>query len=106
MAGGEQPKYRLSTLASSDLRAIWDYSAETWSIDQALKQSLDFARLFDLIAVMPGMGRERTEFTPPVRIHATGKHIIIYTVSDGAVVIVRVFHARQNWGEILGLLDP
>jgi toxin ParE1/3/4 len=55
-------------------------------------------RTFDLLAENPRLARERTELSPPVRVHPCGAHVVIYTVEDdGTVLIVRVRHGREDW---------
>ena len=52
----------------------------------------------ELLARFPNMAGERTELTPPMRVHAYGAHIVIYQIeADGSVRIVRVRHAREDW---------
>lgn len=52
---------------------------------------------FDLIARNPGMGRERTELNPPIRVHPFRSHIILYNIEDEDILIVRVRHAHEDW---------
>jgi len=55
---------------------------------------------------MPLIARERTEFSPPLRIHVHGTHLVVY-VSDGkAVDILRVLGGRQDWVSILNAAEP
>lgn len=42
------------------------------------------------------MARERAEFTPPVRIHPSGAHLVIYRLEHGRPEILRILHARQD----------
>lgn len=42
------------------------------------------------------MARERAEFSPPVRIHPSGVHLVIYRLEGQGVEIIRVVHAHQN----------
>jgi toxin ParE1/3/4 len=44
------------------------------------------AQLFETIATMPTLARERAEFTPPVRVHRHEAHVIVYTVAADHVV--------------------
>jgi toxin ParE1/3/4 len=105
MSSAEPPGYRLSPRALDDLEEIWRYSAETWSIDQADRYVDDLARLFGLIATLPSLGQERRDINPPVRIHAHGRHVIVY-VEDGAdVTILRLLGTRQDWLAIIQAAD-
>lgn len=38
------------------------------------------------------MQAERGDFQPPVRIQHYGKHLIVYVIYDGGILIVRVLH--------------
>jgi toxin ParE1/3/4 len=98
-------RYALSVRAVDDLEDIWRYSAETWSVEQADTYIDELTRTFDLIASMPGIGRERREFSPVVRIHAHAAHLIIYTLREKDVLVLRVLGGRQNWQSILARLD-
>ncbi|AXS40001.1 type II toxin-antitoxin system RelE/ParE family toxin [Breoghania sp. L-A4] len=87
--------------ALGDLDDIWRYTAETWSLDQADTYIDELARSFETLAATPEMARERTEFDPPVRIHSHKSHMIIYTVDDDHVMVLRVLGGQQNWQAIL-----
>lgn len=54
--------------------------------------------LFDLLAKFPEMACEREEFTPPVRIHPSGSHLVIYRREGQGVEIMRILHAHQSDG--------
>lgn len=97
--------YGLTPLAEADLEEIWRYTAETWSVQQADKYILTLSQIFGLIGMMPMMGREHTEFSPPVRIHVHERHIIVYSPA-APVEIVRVLGARQDWLTILNDAEP
>ena len=98
-------RYELTPQALSDLDDIWRYTAETWSVDQADTYIDGLAKVFELLVSMPEMGPERHEFTPPVRIHAHGQHLVIYIVRGAVVLIVRVLGGGQNWRAVLEDLD-
>ena len=97
--------YRLTPKAILDLEDIWRYTAENWSIDQVDRYVGSLTGAFDTIAAMPEIARERLEFTPAVRIHVIGRHLIIYQLVTDHVVIIRILGASQDWTAILALLD-
>lgn len=93
--------YKLPPKAVADLDIIWRYSAGNWSVDQADLYVDDLTRIFELLVSMPTMARERHEFSPPVRIHTHSEHLIIYTMQEATVLIIRVLGGGQNWKAIL-----
>jgi len=82
--------------AETDLSDIWHQGADMWGIEQADHYADGLFALFDLLADFPEMARERGEFTPPVRIHPSGVHLVIYRTDGQGVEIVRILHAQQN----------
>jgi toxin ParE1/3/4 len=96
---------RLTPQALTDLEGIWRYSAETWSVAQADHYTDELARVFDTIAALPTLARERLEFNPPVRIHTHERHLIVYVLADDHVAVLRVLGSRQDWVSILTAAD-
>ncbi len=82
--------------AETDLSDIWIYGSDTWGIDQADRYTDGLFALFDLLAEFPEMARERTEFSPPVRIHSSGKHLVVYQVAGQRVEIIRILHSPAS----------
>lgn len=97
--------YRLSPAARLDLEAIWLYGAQTWSMDQADRYSQTLEETFERLLANPKIARERRDFDPPVRIHPTGSHLIIYRIEEDHLAILRVLGGQQNWAAILHDLD-
>ncbi len=97
--------YRLSWRARNDLDAIWLFSAKAWPVEQADHYIDDLSRVFDIVADMPSLARERAEFSPPVRIHAHRKHLIIYTIATDHVAILRLLGDQQDWVSIFKAAD-
>lgn len=43
------------------------------------------------------------EITPPVRVHPTGPHLVIYIIKPSVdVLIIAVPNAREDWQDTLG----
>jgi toxin ParE1/3/4 len=105
MAPGEITGYRLTPKAEDDLAAIWRLSAETWSAAQADTYLDTLVATIETIVAMPTLARERPEFDPPVRIHPTAEHVIIYLIDGDIVVVIRILGGRQNWRAILETID-
>ena len=97
--------YWLTPAAQYDLEDIWLYTAQQWSIEQADRYTDILEDTFDRLLFMPEMARERPEFDPPVRIHPSAEHLIIYHIESDHLVIMRVLGASQDWPIILRAVD-
>ena len=97
---------RLTPRAEADLEEVWLYGASEWSADQADRYVDGLVSVLNLLCDMPGIARERTEFYPPVRIHPSGSHLVIYRLDDGGFLdVVRILGGRQDWHRLLEGLD-
>lgn len=105
MPPGRQRHLALKPKAISDLEGIWLYSAQTWSADQADRYIDGLARAFDMLTALPEIGRERAEFNPPVRLYVHGTHLIVYTIDQDSITVLRVLGHRQDWQSILSMID-
>ena len=98
-------KYQLTPAAQGDLEEIWLYTAHTWSPQQAERYTDALEETFKRLLAMPEMARERLEFTPPVRIHPSGEHLVIYRIETDHLEILRILGGRQDWLAILQAVD-
>ena len=92
----ESSGWTLRPAAKADLSEIWLHGADKWGVEQAERYSDSLLAVFDLLADFPELARERGEFTPPVRIHPSGSHLVIYRSERQGIEIIRVLHAHQN----------
>ena len=88
---------RLTPAALTDLDTIWEQTVARWSVEQAEAYILQLNESFRLLGDFPEMVRERAEISPPIRLYPSGRHLILYRLEAGALVILRVVHQRQNW---------
>lgn len=105
MPASSPSAYRLTPAAQHDLEDIWLYTAQTWSMTQADRYTDIIEDTFDRLLFMPEMSRERPEFDPPVRIHPSAEHLIIYRVERDQLIILRVLGAGQDWQTVLRAAD-
>lgn len=91
--------------AEADLAGIWRYTAETWSPVQADRYTDALFETAERLCAMPELARLRPGFTPPVRIHPTGPHLILYREAGEDLVVIRILGARQDWRRIYEALD-
>ncbi|MDZ7908915.1 MAG: type II toxin-antitoxin system RelE/ParE family toxin [Gemmobacter sp.] len=82
--------------AQADLADIWHHGAASWGEEQADRYADGLFAVFDLLAGFPEMARARPEFTPMVRIHPSGAHLVIYREAEQGIEIIRILHSHQN----------
>ncbi|WP_425073714.1 type II toxin-antitoxin system RelE/ParE family toxin [Sagittula sp. S175] len=100
----ELSEVRLTPAALGDLEDIWRYTADLWSEHQAERYVDGLATTFETLRAMPEIARERPEFRPPVRVHPSGEHVVVYHVKGDALEVIRVLGGRQNWRAVLARL--
>jgi toxin ParE1/3/4 len=88
---------RLTNAAEADITAIFLRGASEFGLAQAEKYHSGLERKFELLAANPRAARERDEFSPPVRLHPFGVHVVVYRIVGEGILIVRVLHGRQDW---------
>jgi len=93
--------YKTTRRADHDIIDIYARGATDFGVDQAERYHAGLIALFDLLARNPDMARERTEFTPPVRLHPYHAHMVVYVHDGDGILIVRVLHGRQDWERYL-----
>ena len=89
--------YRLSGQADHDVERIVTYGAREFGAPQAKKYHKGLTRAFEFLSAYPRVERERKEFSPPVRIHTFGSHVVIYVIEGSDIFIVRVLGGAQDW---------
>ena len=88
--------YRLTPAARNDLADIWLYTAQQWEVTQADRYTDILEDTLERLLFMPEMARERPEFDPPVRIHPSAEHLIIYRIDNDHLAVLRVLGAGQD----------
>ncbi|NOY72168.1 MAG: type II toxin-antitoxin system RelE/ParE family toxin [Gammaproteobacteria bacterium] len=83
-------------LAEDDLINIWIYGYEQWGITQADHYIEGLGSRLTSLAQSPETCRERKEFSPPVRICPYVSHVIVYTIEDDSILVIRVLHKSMD----------
>jgi toxin ParE1/3/4 len=92
--------FHLSQAAEEDIIGIAEQGIRLFGPIQARRYHDELFAIFDMIAAYPRIARERMELSPPMRIYPFKAHLVIYRVEDGGnVLIARVRHAHEDWGE-------
>jgi toxin ParE1/3/4 len=56
----------------------------------------ELEEVFRILGETPLICRERLEFSPPVRIHPHGRHLIVDVIDTDRILIVRVLHHSMD----------
>jgi toxin ParE1/3/4 len=90
-------KFYLTNKAVDDLDDIWNFTLETWSVNQA---EIYYALLIDScqeLANKPSQGRSYEEVERNVLGFKTGQHVIFYrTITEKEIEIVRILHSMMD----------
>ena len=88
-------RYRLSPLAQSDLEDIWDYTGETWSVDQAARYHDGLIEAVEDLAAARKTGREAG-----IRLgyckFSIGRHVIFYREHADFIDVIRILHQKMD----------
>lgn len=83
--------------AIDDLNAIWDYTFEQWSENQADKYYATLKFACEKIGENPNIGKEYTEIRKNLLGLKSGKHIIFYhLISEDEIEVIRILHERMD----------
>jgi toxin ParE1/3/4 len=86
----------LSPAAIADLDAIWDYTADQWSIAQADRYVGQIRR--EIVALVDGSvsGRSIDAVRKGYFKRSAGSHFIVYRTVDDVVDVMRILHNRMD----------
>jgi toxin ParE1/3/4 len=92
---------RKSTLAELDLISIWEYSLEQWDATQADKYLDELDKGIGALADNPELGADRGSVRAGYRALLINSHAVYYTITPGAIFIVRILHEGMDPGRHL-----
>lgn len=95
--------YELSQEADNDLDEIFDYTAEQFGIEQAIKYLSGFDVMFENLCSNPNLGRKRNEIRKGLRSISHISHMVFYRILEDRLRIVRILHASKD---IIKFLPP
>lgn len=91
-------KFHLSNKAVDDLDAIWLYTLETWSENQADSYYHEMIEACQDIANHPTfLDKEYKEVMTGLFGHHIHKHCIFYILVEDGVEIVRILHEKMDF---------
>ncbi len=86
----------LSPTAIADLDAIWDYTADQWSITQADRYIGQIRREVETLGDGAVSGRSIDHVRRGYFKRSVGSHFIIYSVVNEVVDVMRILHNRMD----------
>ena len=89
--------YRLSRTAGRDVQQIYSDGKDRFGSGQAKRYVASLYTTFERLAAFPYLARERTELNPPIRVHPSGAHMIVYRAEGEDVLILRIRHGHEDW---------
>lgn len=90
-------EYYLTNKAVEDLSAIWKYTVEKWSEEQADKYYFHLIESMQMIANNPSIGKNYSQVMEQLNGIQVNRHIIFYRVISPALIeITRVLHERMD----------
>lgn len=88
--------YELSQEADNDLDEIYDYTAEQFGMEQAIKYLMGFETVFGNLCSNPQLGRKRNEIRKGLRSISNESHTVFYRILADRIRIVRILHASRD----------
>lgn len=90
------PQFYLSQPAIQDIEEIADYIASQTRLEQAERFLSKLDAQFARITQFPNLGRPRDEILPGLRSLAMDSYLILYTVTESRVDILRVVSGYRD----------
>lgn len=89
--------YSLSPRARADLKDIWTYTADRWTIEQADR----YIRLLDGAMRIAAGDSRRWRSCDHVRTgyfkYSAGSHVLFFKRHGGGIVVVRILHQNMDF---------
>lgn len=87
---------RLTPRARADIDGIWNYTVETWNIDQAEAYVRAINQALSLLRTNPRLGRSATDIGHDLFRFPVASHVVYYRPSPDALVVIRVLHKSMD----------
>lgn len=84
-----------SPKAQQDISDIWDYTAETWGVEQADRYVDGIDDASTLLANGKRQGRE-VDIRAGYLKYAVGKHFVFFRAVDTGIEVIRILHQSMD----------
>ena len=88
--------YRIHQSVYDELEDIWQFSLESWGLEQADQYIRDIMARFQWLADNPQAGRQRDDIKPGYHCYPQGAHLVFYRIVDGTVDILGIPHQSMD----------
>ena len=88
--------FRVSRAALADIREVGRYTQQQWGKVQRRLYLDEMNNRFQFLAENSAIAPERRSFDPPVRIYPFQKHLIVFVMEEGGILILRILHQRMD----------
>ena len=90
--------YKISVKATEDIEAIWLYTFEHWSLEQADRYINLILDEIEYLADNPNSGKDFEHIRKNYRCSKVKSHLIFYRLADRQVdiEIIRILHQRMD----------
>lgn len=89
-------EYRLTPAAERDLEAIWIYTAQHWSVEQANHYTDMLTGAFAELAQSPKMAPACDYIRPGYRRQSVERHMIYFRITNYGIAVIRILHERMD----------
>jgi toxin ParE1/3/4 len=89
-------EYRLSPAAQRDLNGIFDYTATSWSLEQAVQYTGIIRAACTRLAATPLSGVQCETLRRGYRFFAVGQHRIYFKPTPYGIAVIRILHQRMD----------
>ncbi len=96
-------KYDITKEASEDLYRIWEYTVDTWSVEQAdTYYSLLVGGMNEIADAPKRIGKPYDEIYPGLRAYHVRRHMLFYILqNNGRALIIRILHEKMDYARHL-----
>lgn len=89
-------KYRIRSLAESDLESTWFYTVEQWGVEQADTYLKSMIKRFDWLANNSYLGKQRDDIKKGYYCFPEGMHLVFYTIINEQIEIIGIPHQSMD----------
>lgn len=89
--------FLLRPRARADLKAIWTYTSDRWSVEQADRYVRLLHEAMLRVADDPRLWRPCDHIREGYFKYAAGSHVLFFTRHEAGIVIVRILHQSMDF---------